>query len=32
MEALQQELDEREENINKKEKKIYEYKYKINDL
>lgn len=29
---LQKELEEDRENLRKKEKKIYEYKYKINDL
>jgi chromosome segregation ATPase len=29
---MQKELEDRDDNIKKKEKKIYEYKYKINDL
>ncbi len=28
----QKELSEQEENLKKKEKKLYEYKYKISDL
>jgi chromosome segregation ATPase len=31
IELLQKELEEDRENLRKKEKKIYEYKYKIND-
>lgn len=32
IELLQKELEEREDTLKKKEKKIYEYKFKINDL
>jgi hypothetical protein len=29
---LEKDLKERDENLKKKEKKIFEYKYKVNDL
>ena len=32
IELLEKDIKERDENLKKKEKKIFEYKYKVNDL